>query len=371
LEVLLQQELKVKKSKCTCAKQEILYLGHVISDKGVSNDKSKIAPILQWKAPQNVKELRSFLGMAGYYRKFIRWYGVISRTLTDLLKKSVPYVWNSEKESAFQALKQALSSTPVLALPDFAQTFVLETDACSKGIGDVLLQNGHPIAFLSKALGPKLQGLSTYEKECLAILMAVEKWRLYLQHAEFTIRTDQKRLMHLDDKRLSTPWQHKALTKLLGLTYKIVYKKGVDNRVADALSRHIHEDTEELLAVSQCKADWLEAVALGYLEDPVATNKLAQLAIKNPSGNYTLQQGIIRCKGRIWIGKNTAMQQEILHALHSSPIGGHSGFHATYHRVKHTFSWPGLKKQVSMFVAQCTVCQQAKAECPILVYWSR
>jgi hypothetical protein len=123
-----------------------------------------------------------------------------------LLKKSVPCVWNSEKESAFQALNQALSSTPVMALPEFAQTFVLETDVCSKGIGVVLLQNGHPIAFLSKALGSKLQGLSTYEKECLAILMAVEKWRSYLQHAEFIIRTDHKSPMHLDDKRLSTPW---------------------------------------------------------------------------------------------------------------------------------------------------------------------
>jgi hypothetical protein len=351
LEVLLQQDLKVKKSKCAFARQEILYLGHVISDKGVSADQTKIAPILKWKAPQNVKELRSFLGMAGYYRKFIKGYGVISRTMTDLLKKGVPYVWNSEKEAAFQALKQALSSTPVLALPDFSQPFVLETDACSKGIGAVLLQNGHPIAFLSRALGPKLQGLSTYEKECLAILMAVDKWRPYLQHAEFIIRTDQRSLVHLDDKRLSTPWQHKALTKLLGLTYKIVYKKGADNRVADALSRHIHDDTEELLAVSQCKADWLEEVAKGYQMDPVAVDKLEQLATKTHQGNYTFRQGLIRYKGRLWIGNNDKMQQEILHALHSSPVGGHSGVHATYHRVKQTFSWPGLKKHVQTYVA--------------------
>jgi hypothetical protein len=236
LGVLLKHELKVKKSKCTFAKQEILYLGHVISAEGVSTDKAKIDPIVKWKPPQNVKELRRFLGMTGYYRKFIRGYGVISRTLTDLLKKGVPFVWNSDKEAAFQALKQALVSTPVLALPDFSRTFVIETDACSKGIGAVLLQNKHPIAFLSKALGPRHRGLSTYEKECLAILMAIDKWRSYLQHGEFIISTDQRSLIHLDDKRLTTPWQHKALTKLLGLTYKIIYKKGVDNRVADALS---------------------------------------------------------------------------------------------------------------------------------------
>jgi hypothetical protein len=229
-------------------------------------------------------------------------------------------------------------TTPVLALPNFNETFVVETDACSRGVDAVLLQNNHPIAFISKALGPRLHGLSTYEKECLAILMAVDKWRSYLQHAEFIIRTDQRSLMHLDDKRLSTPWQHKALTKLLGLSYKIVYKKGVENKVADALSRHIHEDTEELLVVSQCKPVWLESVTQGYLHSTLATNKLAQLTLQSPIGNYTLHKGLIRHKGRVWIGDNTYLQQDILHALYSSPIGGHSGFHATYHRVKHPFT---------------------------------
>jgi hypothetical protein len=149
---------------------------------------------------------------------------------------------------------------------------------------------------------------------------------------------------------------------MLGLTYKIVYKKGVENRVADALSRHIHSGTEELLAVSQCKPVWLETVAHGYLQDPTATAKLAQLALKSPQGTYSLQQGLIRHKGRIWVGVNHSLQQEILHALHSTPIGGHSGFHATYHRVKHTFSWPGLKQHVKQFVAGCATCQQAKTE---------
>jgi hypothetical protein len=241
LEILQHHQLKVKKTKCTFAQKELTYLGHRISAAGVSTDSSKLAPILKWKQPTSVKELRSFLGMTGYYRKFIRGYGVISKTLTELLKKGMPYVWNADREAAFQALKQALVTAPVLALPDFAKTFVVETDSCGKGVGAVLLQDNHPLAFISKALGPRHLGLSTYEKECLAILMAIEKWRPYLQHSEFIIHTDQRSLMHLDDKRLSTPWQHKALTKLLGLSYKIVYKKGVENKVADALSRHIHE----------------------------------------------------------------------------------------------------------------------------------
>jgi hypothetical protein len=198
--VLEQQGLKVKKSKCAFAKKEFAYLGHIISAQGVSTDKGKVAPIIKWQPPTNVKELRSFLGMTGYYRKFIKSYGIISRTLTDFLKKGAQYVWNSKKEAAFQALKSALVTAPVLALPDFSKTFIVETDACSKGVGAVLIQDNHPLAFISKALGPRHRGLSTYEKECLAILMAVDKWRSYLQHGEFVIRTDQRSLMHLDDK---------------------------------------------------------------------------------------------------------------------------------------------------------------------------
>jgi hypothetical protein len=134
LGVLHQQELEVKKSKCTFAQQEITYLGHLISPAGVSADKKKITPIVQWKQPSNVNELRRFLGMTWYYSKFIKGYGIISRTLTDLLKKGVPYVWNSDREATFQALKQALITTPVLALPDFTQTFVIEMDASSRVI---------------------------------------------------------------------------------------------------------------------------------------------------------------------------------------------------------------------------------------------
>lgn len=103
----------------------------------------------------------------------------------------------------------------MLALPNFAKPFTLETDASDKGIGAVLQQDGHPLAYVRRALGPKAQGLSTYEKESMAILLAVDHWRPYLLQSQFTIKTDQRSLVHLDDQRLHTPWQHKALTKLL------------------------------------------------------------------------------------------------------------------------------------------------------------
>jgi hypothetical protein len=220
-QVLRDQQLNLKRSKCSFAKQNIEYLGHVIGIDGVATDSSKITAVKEWPRPKNLKELRGFLGLTGYYRKFIKHYGPISKPLTQLLRKGEVYQWTPVTEGAFQELKQALIQAPVLALPDFSQQFVVETDACQSGVGAVLMQQGHPVAYLSKALSPRNQALSTYEKECLAILMAVEKWRSYLQHQEFIIRTDQKSLLHLTEQRLGTGMQHKAFVKLMGLQYTI------------------------------------------------------------------------------------------------------------------------------------------------------
>jgi hypothetical protein len=182
---------------------------------------------------------------------------MLARPLTDLLKKGQMFVWTPMTEESFQALKNALVTAPVLALPDFSKTFVVETDASDKGIGAVLQQEGHPIAYVSRSLGPKNQGLSTYEKESLAILMAVDHWRTYLQPAEFIIQTDQKSLIHFDDQRLNTYWQQKSMTKLLGLQYKICYKKGSTNNAADALSRAVPHESTEVMAISVATPVWL------------------------------------------------------------------------------------------------------------------
>lgn len=159
-----------------------------------------IQSIKTWKQPQTVKQLRGFLGLAGYYRKFVRNFGIMARPLNDLLKKNSLFVWTPIAEAAFQALNQALMEAPVLALPNFSKPFMVETDASATGIGAVLMQDAHPIAYLSKALAPRNLGLSAYEKECLALLLAIDHWRPYLQHSEFVIRTDQRSLLNLTDQ---------------------------------------------------------------------------------------------------------------------------------------------------------------------------
>lgn len=187
------------------------------------------------------------------------------------------FAWTSEHDTAFQALQRALTSAPVLVIPDFSKLFSIQTDACATGVGAVLLQQGHPLAYLSKSLGPKNQGLSTYEKEYLAIILAVNQWRSYLQHGEFLIFTDQKSLVQLNEQRLNTAWQQKVYSKLIGLQYKVVYKKGSENNAADALSRRNHsEGTVAALSISN--ADWLDEVIKGYQQDSIAQELITQLA---------------------------------------------------------------------------------------------
>lgn len=156
---------------------------------------------MEWPVPTTLKALRGFLGKIGYYRKFCANYGVKAKPLTNLTRKCM-FKWSSEAQETFEQLKTMMCYVPVLQLPDFSKVFVLETDACYGGLGAVLMQENHPLAFVSKALGPKNLGLSIYEKEFLAILLAVEKWRAYLLHALFVIRTDQRSLKFLEIKRL-------------------------------------------------------------------------------------------------------------------------------------------------------------------------
>lgn len=200
LQLLTENNLKAKLSKCSFAQEQIDYLGHRISGAGVATDEGKIKAVRDWPQPTSVRKLREFLGLAGYYRKFVKNFGIISKPLTDLLKKGVLFIWMRTAEMAFFELKKALIAAPVLALPDFSKQFVVETDASATGVGAVLMQDSHPLVYLSKALSPCNLGSSAYEKECLALLLAVDRWQPYLQHSEFLVCTDQKSLLNLVDQ---------------------------------------------------------------------------------------------------------------------------------------------------------------------------
>ena len=161
------------RSKCYFGVHKVEYLGHYISGDGISTDPKKVAAVWEWPVPKTVKQLRGFLGLTGYYRRFIKGYGQIAQPLAALFKSSGNLKWTTEADAAFKSLKVAMTEAPVLAMPDFSQEFIIETDASGNGIGAVLMQHGRPIAFISKALAVKHQSLSAYDKEMFAILFAV------------------------------------------------------------------------------------------------------------------------------------------------------------------------------------------------------
>jgi hypothetical protein len=335
------------------------YLGHIISASGVATAPDKIKVVQNWRSPTDTKQLRSFLGLAGYYRKFIKNYGLLSRPSTDILKKNTPFLWTPQLQQCFEELKPTLVTTPVLSLCNFAKT--VKIDASDRGIGAVLMQEGHPIAYLSKALSKKSQAMSTYEKECLAIILAIDKWKPYLQHLQFSIATDQRSLVYLGEQKLTNGVQHKAFVKLLGLQYNMVYKKGLENKVADAMSRKVHHD--EVHAISSSKPRWLEIITEGYNQDEATKQLLVELSVSghNDKG-FSLVDGLIKYKGRIWLGSHSEAHQAILTALHDSGLGGHCGMSATYSKVKALFAWPRMKQDIIAYVNNCQVCQQSKAE---------
>lgn len=231
----LQHVLFTRLSKCSFGLLEVEYLGHKVSGARVAMDDGKVQAVLDWPTPTNVEQLRGFLGLTGYYHRFIKVYATLAGPLTDLLKKETFY-WTDATEQAFIKLKQAITSAPVLALPDFTQPFVLETDASGVGVGAVLSQNSHPIAYFSKKLVPRMQKQSAYTRELLAITEALAKFRHYLLGQKFVIKTYQKSLKSLLDQSLQTPEQQAWLHKFIGYDFRIEYKPGKENVAADALS---------------------------------------------------------------------------------------------------------------------------------------
>ncbi|GKB91615.1 putative mitochondrial protein [Tanacetum coccineum] len=266
LETMRRHKLYAKLSKCVFGTTHVEYLDHVISKEGVSTEPNKVRAMQDWPTPTTLKQLRGFLGLIGYYRRFIKGFASLSRPLTQLLKKNA-FKWNLEAQLSFEALKKAMVEAPVLGLPDFNEPFVIETDASGVGLGAVLQQKSHPIAYLSKTLSPKHQSLSTYEKEFLAVLMALERWR--------------------------------------GL--------GSGNELLS-------------MFVSSITTDLMKRVQGTWLTDDVVCAIITQLRNGQPAKQrYAwINEKLLR-KGKLVVGHDANLRRELLKYFHEDSIRGHSG----------------------------------------------
>lgn len=253
-------------------------------------------------------------------------------------------------------LKKAITEAPVLSLPDFSQPFILETDASGIGVGAVLGHNGHPIAYYSKKLAPRMQKQSAYTRELLAITEALAKFRHYLLGNKFIIRTDQRSLKSLMDQSLQTPEQQAWLHKFLGYDFKIEYKPGKDNQAADALSRMFS------LAWSEPHSLFLDELRDRLATDPRLKQLLETHKQNEEASNYTVKEDFLFWKGRLTVPSEDEIIQKILQEYHSSPIGGHAGVTRTLARLKAQFYWPRMQEDVKVYIQKCLICQQAKSD---------
>lgn len=333
--ILRQQQFVLKQSKCVFARKEVVCLGHVVNQRGVKVDEDKITAIRQWPAPNTVKRLRGFLGLAGYYRKFVKDYGTIAASLTQLLKKN-SFKWSAKASRAFDQLKTMITSTPVLALPDFSANFV-ECDASDIGIGAVLHQNGRPIAFFSQPLAQRHRKLLAYEMELIGSAKAVRHWRSYFWGNTFVVRTDYYSLKFLLEQRITTSPQQHWISKLLGFDFHVEYKAGGSNVVADALSRR-DEEEGSLQAISMPQLAIFGTIREEHSENAELQPLIQKIQQGEAIGPWDFQDGLIWYRRRIYLPKTSPFIATIISGNHNAY---HEGFQKTLHRISRDFFWTG------------------------------
>ncbi|GJS49281.1 ty3-gypsy retrotransposon protein [Tanacetum coccineum] len=358
----LDHQFYVKRSKCVFGATTLEYLGHIISGRGVEMDPKKVAAIVNWPVPKTQRQVRGFLGLAGYYRRFIKDYASIAGPLSNLLQKDA-FKWGAVEVATFEALKHHLSHAPILGLPNFDETFIVETDASATGIGAVLLQKEQPLSFFSRKLGPRMRIAATYEKELFAIVEAIYKWRQYLIGRRFIIRTDHKSIKELMQQVIQTPLQQKYVRKLMGFDFNIEYKPGVSNQVADALSRMYEADEGVIatfMAMSQPLVDFL-AELRGENEGLEELQRLHQkIDQREELIGFRREQGLLIYQDRYYIGAESKLKRALMSEFHDTPSAGHGEIKKMLVGLSVLFFWKGMRKSVEEYVKQCLVCQQTK-----------
>ncbi|KAD7477187.1 hypothetical protein E3N88_00323 [Mikania micrantha] len=328
LTLVVKHQFYAKLSKCCFGQAKVSFLGHIVSREGVQVDQDKISAVESWPVPTNVKEVQGFLGLTGYYRRFVRHYGLIARPLTCLTKKD-GFHWNDEAQAAFLKLKQALILAPVLRLPNFSSPFVVESDASSEGVGAILIQDDHPIAYFSKALSFNNRLKSAYDRELLALVLAVQKWNHYLMGHHYFIKTDHYTLKFLLEKRVTIVEQQRLLLKLMPYNFSIIHRSGKENRGADALSRR----PSQLCTLLLPKSLTLTAIQESLHTDPFTHDIILKLTANSTAvPHFSLVDHLLLYKGRVVVPDNPTLRNTILQEAHDTPMGGHGGFLKTYKR---------------------------------------
>lgn len=361
LDRLVRAGLKVSREKCHFVRSSLKFLGYVVDRNGLHMDPEKIESMLGIPSPKNVKDVRSFVGTVSWYRRFIPNFASLVKPLTDLLKKDRKFHWSQECEESFRKAKECLVAAPILTCPDFSKPFVVQTDASDFGIGAVLTQEFEEgekvVCYLSRSLNRNERNYSTTEKECLAVLWAIEKLRPYLEGVKFTVITDHHSLIWLS--RLKDPVGRLArwAVRMQQFEFDIIHRKGKDHVVPDMLSRSV----PVLAGISdQTNDPWIEKM-IGKIE-------------KNPLSfpSWRVEQGklfkfvkpnhvVVHETNNEWkLVVSKSDRKKILELNHDHPLSGHMGVRKTFARIGEKYYWPKMRSDIIRYVKNCKVCQSVK-----------
>ncbi|KAG8474923.1 hypothetical protein CXB51_031618 [Gossypium anomalum] len=343
LRILRDKQLYAKFSKCEFWLREVSFLGHVVSASGIRVDPNKISAILNWKPPRNITEVRSFLGLAGYYRRFVKGFSMIATPMTKLLQKEVKFEWTEKCQKSFDQLKTYLTEAPVLVQPESGKEFVIYSDASLLGLGCVLMQEGRVIAYASRQLKPHEKNYPTHDLELAAI-------------RELNLR------------------QRRWLELLKDYELVIDYHPGKANVVADALSRkslfalramNVHLSilpNNVFVAELKAKPLLIHQIREAQKIDEELAAKRAE-CVPNTELEFQLDEDdCLRFRSRLCVPRNAELISTILNEAHCSRMSLHPGSTKMYNDLRRQFWWHGMKRDISDFVSKCLICQQVKAE---------
>lgn len=355
--LMKEANLKIRLEKCQFAASRVRYLGHLVTAAGVSPDPEKVRAIKGHPVPKSTREVQSFLGIAGYYRRFIKGFANLAKPLTLLLAKGATFNWEQDQQKAFDSLREALCSEAVLIYPNFAEPFILATDASGVAIGAVLSQMREgferPVAFASRQLTTPERNYSTTERELLAVVWATQQFRCYLLGRRFTLITDHSALrwmLHLKDPSARlTRWS----LRLAEFSYEVIHRPGVKHSNADALSRAARAVKTTL---GEPEDEWRRAQ-----KDDAWCREMASQPNVEKAGDgllYLTSRERDHLKWRILVPEGK--RDTVMNLCHSTPWSGHPGVKRTCQRIQGTFAWPRMEEQIRNFVRACRVCQERR-----------
>jgi len=378
LEVVLLKlsdaNLTLKPAKCRFGEEKLSYLGHIKSKDGIAVDERKTEAMVKYPVPTNLREIRGFVNLCGYYRRFIKNFSSIAAPITQLLKKSEPFVWTDTQQQAFEKLKLKLVSPPILGFPQENAETIIYTDACGYGLGASItqIQEGteRVLAYASRTLSKTERNYSTTEQECLAILFAVEKFRPYVFHVKFKVITDHNALRWLFSVKDPNGRLARCSLKLQAYDMEVQHRPGKIHGNADALSRcPLDARSSEECSIWQLDLTSFDVKSLQN-NDPMwkkiifnrsNLDQEEKFVVKNLE-DYCLKEGILyhalySREGRSWcLCIPKVMKSAVLESVHSDPSGGHLGSVRMYSLVSARYYWPGMYRDVRRFVRCCRKC---------------